>query len=117
MKLAGTRRLRLSNRRAVKALLGVVLVLAAAVVANFAGIYLLGTAAGWQQWLVASASYFLVWRLCLYGVTIYGWVWMRCRLLSREADAPTRRRLVRAEVAGAIAIVALESSLLIQMGT
>jgi hypothetical protein len=55
-----------------------------------------------------------VWRLCLYGATVYGWVWMRRRLLAREEDAQARRRLVRSEIAGVVAIVALEASLLMQ---
>ncbi|RCH32045.1 hypothetical protein CSC43_6910, partial [Pseudomonas aeruginosa] len=48
--------------------------------------------------------------------TAYGWVWMRRRLLVREDDAQARRRLVRTEVAGVVAIVALEASLLMQAG-
>ncbi len=92
----------------------VVVLLAAAVGANVAGIYLVGSVAGWERWLAAAAGYFLVWRLCLYGATAYGWVWMRRRLLAREDDAQARRRLVRSEIAGAVAIVALEASLLMQ---
>lgn len=99
---------------AAKALLWVVLIVAAAVVANVAGIYLLGSVAGWEAWLAATAGYFLVWRLCLYGATIYGWVWMRRRLLTREVDAQARRRLARTEIMGGVAIVALEASLLVQ---
>jgi len=36
------------------------------------------------------------------------------RLLAREEDAQARRRLVRSEIAGVVAIVALEASLLMQ---
>ena len=91
-----------------------VVIIAAAVGANLVGIYLVGSVAGWERWLAASAGYFLVWRLCLYGATVYGWVWMRRRLLAREEDAQARRRLVRSEIAGVVAIVALEASLLMQ---
>ena len=42
--------------------------------------------AGWEQWLAAASGYFLVWRLCLYGATACGWMWMRRRLLAREGD-------------------------------
>ncbi|MDZ5765605.1 hypothetical protein [Stenotrophomonas maltophilia] len=109
---------RLFSRRAAKALLWTVVIVAASVGANVVGIYLVGSVAGWEQWLVAAADYFLVWRLCLYGATAYGWVWMRRRLLAREAqigaDEQARRRLVRSEIAGVIAIVALEASLLMQ---
>ena len=69
----------LFSRRAAKALLLAVVIIAAAVGANLVGIYLVGSVAGWERWLAASAGYFLVWRLCLYGATAYGWVWMRKR--------------------------------------
>jgi hypothetical protein len=91
-----------------------VVLAAVAVGANIVGIYLVGSVAGWERWLAAAAGYFLVWRLCLYGATAYGWVWMRRRLLAREDDAQARRRLVRSEIAGVVAIVALEASLLMQ---
>ncbi|WP_330534943.1 hypothetical protein K9U73_015030 [Pseudomonas aeruginosa] len=104
----------LFNRRAAKALLWTMVLAAVAVGANIVGIYLVGSVAGWERWLAAAAGYFLVWRLCLYGATAYGWVWMRRRLLAREDDAQARRRLVRSEVAGIVAIVALEASLLMQ---
>ncbi|AOY93110.1 hypothetical protein BKK79_15895 [Cupriavidus sp. USMAA2-4] len=108
----------LFSRRVVKALLWTVAIVAAALGANIAGIYLVGSVAGWERWLMAAAGYFLVWRLCLYGATAYGWVWMRRRLLAREAQNGTevqaRRRLLRSEIAGVVAIVALEASLLMQ---
>ena len=105
----------LFSRRAAKALLWTVVLVAAAVGANLLGIYLVGSVAGWERWLAAASGYFLVWRLCLYGATAYGWVWMRRRLLAREADdAQAQRRLVRSEIAGVAAIVALEASLLMQ---
>ncbi len=101
-------------RRAAKALLWTALIVAAALAANVAGIYLVGSVAGWERWLAAASGYFLVWRLCLYSATAYGWVWMRRRLLARETDAQARRRMVRSEIAGVAAIVALEASLLMQ---
>lgn len=104
----------LFSRRAVKALLWTVVIVAAAVGANIAGIYLVGSVAGWQRWLAASAGYFFIWRLCLYGATAYGWVWMRRRLLAREDSVQARRRLLRSEIAGGVAIVVLEASLLMQ---
>ena len=104
----------LFSRRAAKALLWTVAIAAAAVGANVAGIYQVGSVAGWDRWLAAAAGSFLLWRLCLYGATAYGWLWMRRRLLARETDAQARRRLVRSEIAGAVAIVALEASLLLQ---
>lgn len=104
---------RLFNRRTARALLWTVVVLTAAVGANIAGIYLAGSVAGWQQWLAASASYFFIWRVCVYGLTAWGWLWMRRRLLARDADAQASRRLMRSEIAGVTAIAALEASLLL----
>ena len=106
----------LFSRSEAKALLWTVLNVADAVAANIAGIYLVGSVAGWERWLAAAAGYFFVGRLCLYGATVYGWLWMRRRLLVREDDAQARRRLVRTEIAGVVAIVALEASLLMQAG-
>ena len=108
----------LFSRRAAKTLLWTAVLVAAAVGANIVGIFLVGSIDNWERWLTATAGYFLVWRLCLYGATAYGWVWMRRRLLAREAqrgaDRQARRRLLRSEIAGVAAIVALEASLLMQ---
>lgn len=105
---------KLFNRRAARALLWTVLLLVVAVAANVAGIYFLGSIAGWEQWLAEASGFFLLWRLCLYGATAYGWLWMRGRLLARQSDAHTRRRLLRTEIAGGLALVTLECSLLMQ---
>jgi len=104
----------LFSRSPAKALLWTVVLVAAAVGANIVGIYLVGGVADWEWWLATASRYFLVWRLCLYGATAYGWLWMRRRLLAREADAHARRRLERCEIAGVVAIVALEASLWMQ---
>lgn len=74
----------LFNRRVGVALLWTLLVVAAAVAVNIAGIHVVGGVEGWQHWLQAHAGHFFVWRLCLYGATAYGWWWMRRRLLRRE---------------------------------
>ena len=97
-----------------KTLLLAVVIIAAAVGANLVGIYLVGSVAGWERWLAASAGYFLVWRLCLYGATVYGWSGCAAGCWPGEEDAQARRRLVRSEIAGVVAIVALEASLLMQ---
>ncbi|VFR23916.1 FIG00958347: hypothetical protein [plant metagenome] len=106
----------LFNRRVGRALLWTLLLLALALAANVTGIYLAGSVAGWQRWLADASGYFFIWRLCLYGATVYGWVWMRRRLLARESGDEARRRLIRTEVAGVLAIMALEASLLMQAG-
>ncbi|WP_022964717.1 hypothetical protein [Halopseudomonas pelagia] len=104
----------LCNRRAARALLWTVLLMAAAVAANVAGIYFLGSISGWEQWLDEFSGFFLLWRLCLYGATAYGWRWMRGRLLARQPDVATRHRLIRTEIAAVLALVTLEGSLLMQ---
>ena len=104
----------LFNRRTRRALLWTLILLTLAVAANVAGIFLMGSVAGWERWMAQSSGYFLLWRLCLYGATAYGWLWMRRRLLAREPGAEARRRLIRAEVAGAVVMVALEASLFLQ---
>lgn len=104
----------LLNSRVARALLWTLLLVALAVAANIAGLYLVGSIVGWERWLADAAGYFLLWRLCLYGATAYGWVWMRRRLLARESGAEAGRRLLRAEVAGVIAIAVLETSLLMR---
>jgi hypothetical protein len=70
----------------------------------------LGTVAGCQRGLLPGVAAVPVRR------TAYGWVWMRRRLLAREERGrrQARRRLLRSEVAGVVAIVALEASLLMQ---
>jgi len=104
----------LFRRNVGKVLLWTALLLALAVAANILGIYLLGSINHWQNWLDAAAGGFFVWRLCLYAATIYGWRWMRRRLLARESGSETKHRLIRAEIAAMIAVAALEISLMVQ---
>lgn len=89
-----------------------VLLMFAAVATNLAGIGLIGDVEGWNGWLDAHAKHLLIWRWCLYGVTVYGWLWMRRHLRERDTSAETHQRLLRAEI-GALAVIALlEFSLL-----
>ncbi|AMR77728.1 MULTISPECIES: hypothetical protein [Betaproteobacteria] len=112
---AGWWRLRwLFNRRVGLALLWTVPLLIAAVAVNMLGIRIAGGIEGWQRWMDAHAGVFLVWRLLLYGVTVWGWLWMRRRLRVREPDAVAGQRLLRVEIAAVVAVVALEASLLMQ---
>ncbi|WP_425353152.1 hypothetical protein [Pectobacterium parvum] len=46
--------------------------------------------------------------------TIYGWLWMRRRLLLRDTRSDARCRLIRAEISGIAALLVLEFSLLVQ---
>ena len=79
-----------------------------AVIVNLIGIRSVGGIDHWTQWLRVHAGAFLVWRLCLYGVTGWGWVWMRQRLTRRESSVEARHRLVRIEVAAVLAIALIE---------
>ena len=90
------------------------LVVLVAVAINAVGIHLIGDIDGWSHWWRAHAGYFLVWRLCLYMATGYGWWWMRRRLLQREPSPDARWRLLRTEIAAVLALVLLEGSLLLR---
>lgn len=112
---AGRWRLRwLSSRRVGVALLWAVLLLIAAAVVNAVGIRIAGGIEGWQRWMAAQSGAFLAWRLLLYAVTAWGWLWMRRRLRAREPERAAGLRLLRAEVAAIVAVIALEASLLMQ---
>jgi len=102
--------------RAGAASLWAFLLIAAAATANFVGIRMAGDSAAWQLWMRDHAGWFLGWRLILYAGTIAGWVWMRRRLTAREPDRATHLRLLRVEIAAAVAFVALEASLLLRSG-
>ncbi|KMK85815.1 hypothetical protein [Pectobacterium brasiliense] len=114
MNLARLRSHRLFRWRIARVLLWTVLLLVITVTANVLGIYFAGSIAGWEHWLADAASYFLLWRVCLYGATVYGWLWMRRRLLLRDTSPDARHRLIRAEVSGIAALLVLEFSLLVQ---
>ena len=72
------------------------LLLAIAILVNLLGIRLAGSVEHWQGWMREHAPVFLVWRLLLYTFTVYGWIWMRRRLLVREPGTSTQQRLRRA---------------------
>lgn len=114
---AGGWRLRgLFNWRVGRALLWTLLLLAVAFVANLVGIRLAGSIEGWQRWMDAHAGHFLVWRLLLYAGTLWGWLWMRQRLRTREPGRAADHRLLRVEMAAMAAVAALEISLLTPAG-
>lgn len=79
--------------------------------ANLVGIRLVGDMDGWRQWLDEGAGYFLIWRICLYGATVYGWIWMRRRVRARDPSVETHQRLRRAEIGTVAAVALLEVSL------
>ena len=106
----------LFNRRIGVGLLCTLLVVAVAAVVNIAGIHVVGGLDDWQHWLQAHAGHFLVWRLCLYGATAYGWWWMRRRLREREPSPEAHQRLLRVEIAAVVTLVLLEGSQLLRSG-
>lgn len=105
---------RLLNPRLGAALLWALLVVLTAASINLVGIRLIGNLEGWSRWMRGHAAYFLIWRLCLYTATGYGWWWMRRRLRQRETSPESHRRLLRAEIAAVLAIVLLEGSVLLR---
>ena len=88
----------LLSRRAAKALLWAVVLVAAAVGANVVGIYLVGSVANWELWLTATAGYFLVWRPCLYRANAHGWGWVRLRVPVRWGPHRAGREARRAQL-------------------
>jgi len=100
----------LFSRRLWITLACILLVVFVATAINVVGIRTLGGVSGWESWLQQHRVHFLVWRLCLYGATAYGWWWMRKRVLLREPDTDTKTRFHRVEAAAVIVVLALETT-------
>jgi hypothetical protein len=96
------------------ALLWIVLLVSVAVGVNLVGIGLMGDVPAWTQWLDDRAAYFFLWRLSLYGATVYGWLRMRRRLYQRNPLSEAHQRLLRAEIGAVMVLVLLEVSLLLR---
>lgn len=96
------------NRRVAITLLVVLLVISVAVLVNVVGIQLAGDIQSWDRWLKENAPVFLMWRLCLYAGTVYGWLRMRKRVLQRETAPDGINRLKRVEVCAVASIILLE---------
>ena len=79
-----------------------------AILIHVIGARLVGSVAAWQRWLHAHAWMFDLWRLGLYAMIVRGWWWMRTRVRQRENSPEARRRLMRAEIAAALAIALTE---------
>ncbi|MGH8289619.1 MAG: hypothetical protein ACREV7_11405 [Steroidobacteraceae bacterium] len=90
---------------------GLALILFAAAV-NVIGIRVVGDVNGWAHWLRVHRGDFVAWRLFLYGVTGWGWWWMRERVQRREPGA--HARLLRVEIATVLVILALEGVAFLQ---
>ncbi|MDR0577985.1 MAG: hypothetical protein LBI87_10740 [Candidatus Accumulibacter sp.] len=71
----------------------------------------------WQRWLTEYAGLFLVWRLLLYALIVWGWIGIRRRLMVWDGDeTETRRRRWRVEIASVLVVVLLEVSQWLQRG-
>lgn len=101
----------LGHSRFLSLLLWCLLVALVAATVNVIGIRIVGSVTGWTRWMQANRVSLLIWRLCLYSATAWGWAWMRKRVRDREPGA--ERRLRRVELATVLAIIALECAALL----
>lgn len=99
------------GRRTLRVLLWTVAVAAGAVAVNLVAIRLLGDIDRWTRWLADHQAHLFLWRLSVYLATGWGWVWMRRRVLLREANPESAARMRRAEVAAVICVTLLEGVL------
>lgn len=103
-------------RQTLITLLAILLVLVIAVGINLWGIRMAGDIQSWERWLSDRAPIFFIWRMMLYGIIVYGWLWMRKRVLLREPSVETRFRLRRIERCTAASILLLETTNLLAQG-
>ena len=103
---------RLLKRPLPRALLAVLLLLSVAAAVNVIGLRMVGDITGWSRWLKAHGSWFLCWRLCVYGLTTYCWWRMHARISQREPGSESRLR--RVEIAAVLAILTFEAENLIR---
>jgi hypothetical protein len=104
----------LFRSRLVQILGWIALVLAVAVAINVIGIRILGDLNSWIRWLDTHRRYFVIWRVCLYAATTYGWWWMHKRIRHREPGAETTARLRRIEVGAVTVILLFEATALLR---
>ena len=82
---------------------------ALAVLVNMAGVTLLGGVTQWTQWLHDHRLHFFLWRLCVYALTVWGWLWMRRRIRKTEGTSGAEVRLIRVEAAAIATVVLVEA--------
>lgn len=104
------------NRRVGITLLTVLLVALVAATVNVIGIQLAGDVPEWDRWLKNKTPLFLAWRLLLYAATLYGWIWMRKRVLQREDTPEGSKRIKRVEISSVASIVLLEVTYFLSQG-
>lgn len=83
-----------------------------ALLTNAVGIWALGDVTHWLQWVRSHRAVLTLWRILLYGVIVIAWIPTRRKVISAEPNAAIR--LMRVEVASAIAIILIEAAALIQ---
>jgi hypothetical protein len=102
-------RVRIASARAIWALtLGTAGLLLLAACLSFVRARGVSDPHSWQIWYGTHWPLLLAWRLCVYGATAYGWMWMRRRIQHREPAPETHRRLLRTEIAALLVVLAIE---------
>ena len=104
----------LFNRRVGCASLWASVLIGVCVVINLVGIHLLGGIGQWERWMAAHAGHFLAWRAGLYAALSVAWIRLRRKVVAVDAPIHAQVRLLRAEIAAVIAIVVLESTVLLR---
>jgi hypothetical protein len=84
------------------------------VVINLVGIHLLGGVGQWERWMAAHTAHFLAWRAGLYATLGVAWIRVRRKVVDVDAPIHAQVRLLRTEIAAVIAIVVLESTVLLR---
>ena len=102
------------SRRVVLTAGWVIALIVVAVGVNLIGIHIVGSVGGWNGWLESHRGLFFAWRLCVYGVTAWGWWWMRRRVRERETTSGVRVQLWRAEIATVVVVLLLEGSVMLR---
>ena len=104
----------LFNRRVGWALFWASVLIGVCLVINLVGIHLLGGIGQWERWMAAHTAHFLAWRAGLYAALGLGWFRVRRKVVAVDAPIHAQVRLLRAEIAAVIAIVVLESTVLLR---
>ena len=105
----------LLNKGVLRGLLWFTCVVLVGLAVNMVGVGITGDIEQWRDWLIRYAPVFLLWRLMLYVTLIYGWLWMRKRLIAREESAgqnkkQVQQRLLVSEICAVATIVVMEVS-------
>nr|WP_297354183.1 hypothetical protein [uncultured Caldimonas sp.] len=104
----------LFSKRVGWALFWASVLIGACLVINLVGIHLLGGIGQWEHWMAAHAGHFLVWRACLYAALGLAWLRLRRKVVGVDAPIHAQVRLLRSEIAAVVAIVVLESTVLLR---